>query len=147
MIADSICGGLYSWMLVFFLCQVDIASRPAKPSRNLCHLGFEQDQKKGICDFPTFTNFHTNFRRSFFGLNPSRAWSLHTWISGENSCESQFVLAMWELEIAVLNQTFSMGTGVEDDWIFFPYRKAKWSSLQRKGNLKCFKTMFYPLEN
>lgn len=92
---------------------------------------------------PTFTNF----RRPFFGLNPSRAWSLHTWISGENFCANEFVIAMWELEIAVLNQTFSMGTGVEDDWIFFPYRKAKWSSLQRKGNLKCFKTMFYPLEN
>ena len=46
---------------MFFLCQVDIASRPAKPSRNLCHLGFEQDQKKGICDFPTFTNFHIQF--------------------------------------------------------------------------------------
>ena len=46
---------------MFFLCQVDIASRFAKPSRNFCHLGFEQDQKKGICDFPTFSNFHIQF--------------------------------------------------------------------------------------
>ena len=60
-------------MLAFFLCQVDIASRPAKPSRNLCHLGFEQDQKKGICDFPTFTNFHIQFVEHLRG-RPSILW-------------------------------------------------------------------------